>query len=496
MELSADSLQILMVTSEAVPFAKTGGLADVVSALSLELSRNGHDVRLVMPRYYSISRDGMDKRPEPLGVPMTIREEWAAVYETTLPDSEVPVYFLDHEGFYGREGIYGPRPDKEYSDNVRRFAFLCRGVFQLCRMLSWVPHILHGHDWVAGLVPYYQKKYELQSEFSNTASVLTIHNLGYQGIFPLEDVKYIQDETDWLSMSTFEFSGALNLLKTGIICGDEITTVSPTYAREIQTPGFGHGLNGLLNYRKEDLTGILNGIDYTTWNPADDPYIKPHNFSVENRKNKAKLKRVLQKEAGLTVDTGLPLVGMVTRLAEQKGIAALCGPGHGSLADILENLQVQIVILGNGEAWCEDELKRLDVRFSNLKAWIGYDERLSHLIEAESDFFLMPSLYEPCGLNQLYSLAYGTLPIVRRTGGLADTVENYNQATGSGTGFVFDDLNPSVLYNVMKWVLETWYNRKHHIHRMIRTGMKLRFSWSRAAEEYQAVYTKALKKKE
>ncbi len=341
--------KILMVTSETTPFAKTGGLAEVVSELAIHLSKLGADVRILMPRYYHIDREALRKKDEALGIWLKDSEKWTAVYEGALPNSKVPVYFLDHEQYYGRQGIYGPRPDEEFKDNAARFSLLSRGVFQLCRMLHWIPDIIHCHDWTAAPACYYLRKEEQHREFSSTRSVLTIHNLGYQGIFSLNDVSCLQQETDWLALSALEFAGSLNFLKAGIMSADQITTVSPTYADEIKRPEHGFGLDGLLSYRHEDLSGILNGIDYTVWNPAVDPYIAPHHYSIKNIRNKSIIKKKLQKEMKLPVNTKVPLVGMVSRMAEQKGFRELCGPGHGSLYSICRNMDVQFAILGTGD---------------------------------------------------------------------------------------------------------------------------------------------------
>ncbi len=489
MNQDAPMKKILMVTSETVPFAKTGGLADVVTALSMELKRMGHDVRIIMPRYYHIDRSGLKKHYDPLGVWLGHGEEWTAVYEGALPDSDVPVYFIEHERFFGRDGIYGYRSDEGFKDNAARYALLSRGALQLCRMLHWTPDVLHCHDWPAAAACYLlRREKQYGSSFSGTRSVLTIHNIGYQGVFALGDAIYIQSEMDMLSLSTLEFSGALNFLKAGIMTADKITTVSPTYAREIRRPEYSYGMDGLLNYRAGDLVGILNGIDYNEWNPERDKYISPHNYSMENIRPKLQIKKKLQKMMGLKADSKVPLVGIVTRLVEQKGIRELCEPGRGSLYSICRDMNVQFVILGSGEKWCEAELCSLAERLPNLAVRIGYDNALAHTIEAGSDFFLMPSRYEPCGLNQLYSLSYGTLPIVRNTGGLADTVENYDSRSHRGTGFVFDDLNPEVLYNVMKWVVETWEERRQDIRKMRKTAMSQRFSWQRSARQYLDLY--------
>lgn len=420
-----------MVTSETVPFAKTGGLADVVTALSVQLKKMGHDVRVLMPRYYHIDRSVLKKHDDALGIWLGWGEEWTAVYEGALPGSDVPVYFLDHERFFGRDGIYGHRPDEGFKDNAARFALLSRGAFQLCRMLHWTPDVLHCHDWPSAPACYLLKKEEQERGFSDTKSILTIHNIGYQGIFPLKDALFLQPETDMMNLSTLEFSGALNFLKAGITTADKITTVSPTYAEEIKRPDFGFNMDGLLNYRSHDLSGILNGIDYDDWNPETDKYLTPDNYSAEKISGKAAVKKKLQKRMGLKVNQKTPLVGIVSRLVDQKGIRELFEPGSGAVYSVCRDMDVQFAILGSGDVWCEIELSELSEKLPNLSVNIGYDNALAHMIEAGSDFFLMPSRYEPCGLNQIYSLVYGTLPIVRRTGGLADTVENYDADNNS-----------------------------------------------------------------
>ena len=477
-----------MVTSETVPYAKTGGLADVVTALSVHLKKMGHDVRILMPRYYHIDRGSLKKNDAALGIWLGKGEEWTAVYEGFLPDTDVPVYFLDHERFFGRDGIYGHKADEGFIDNAARYALLSRGAFQLCRMLHWTPDILHCHDWPAAPACYLLKKEEQHRGFSNTKSILTIHNIGYQGIFSLADAVYLQPETDMLNLSTLEFSGALNFLKSGIITADKITTVSLTYAEEIKRPEYGFGMEGLLNYRHHDLHGILNGIDYEDWNPATDKFIYPNNFTVDSIKPKTAVKKELQEMMGLKVKQSIPLVGIVTRLVDQKGIRELFEPGYGAMYSICINMNVQFAVLGSGDSWCETELLSLAERLPNLAVKIGYDNRLAHMIEAGSDFFLMPSRYEPCGLNQIYSLSYGTLPIVRKTGGLADTVENYDRENNRGTGFVIEDLRPDVLYKVMQWVVDTWENHRDDIRKMRKRAMKEQFTWDKSAEEYLKLY--------
>ena len=476
-----------MVTSEAVPFAKSGGLADMVSALSAELKEQGEDVRIVMPRYYNIPKEGLDDLG-PLGVPMGYGEEWCQVLQTTLPGTSVPVYMLDHEQFYGRNGIYGPTAGSSFEDNAHRFAFLSVASFQLCRKLGWIPDVFHCHDWVSGPVPLLLKARERWDEFAKSSSLFTIHNLGYQGVFDQSQAGLFPMDPHAVYHNNGLHDGGLNFLKMGIENAEILSTVSPGYAEEIKTPDFGHGLDSSLRYRQDDLFGILNGMDYGEWNPEEDSFLAPHNYSVGSLDAKADLKRQIQAEAGLEVDASIPLVGMVSRLADQKGFGDLCGPAHGQLFSILQDMQVQFVIVGTGEEWCEQELRNLDASLGNLKTYITYSNKLAHQVEGASDFFLMPSKYEPCGLNQLYSLRYGTLPIVRRTGGLADTVEQYNESNGEGTGFVFDNLDPMSIYYAVGWAVSTWYDRPEHIAKMRQEAMTRRYSWEKSAYRYRELY--------
>jgi starch synthase len=488
----ADSeLKILMVASELVPFAKTGGLADMVGALARELRGLGHDVRVVMPRYYSVEIGRLQRIGGPLGVPVGGGEEWCAVYASRIPDSDVTVYFLDHEVLYGRDGVYGTRMEPSFRDNLRRFTVLSRGALQLAKALDFVPDVIHAHDWPAALSSVYLNTFERGGPFAAAGSVLTIHNLGYQGEFPKTEFPYTGLGWENFHGAGFEFFDSVNLLQAGIKNADLLTTVSPTYAREIQTPQLGHRLDGLLRYRGGDLFGVLNGMDYDTWNPETDPLIVA-NYSHRGHRGKARNKAALQEELGLKVDPERPLYGMVSRLVEQKGVRELCAPAQGSLAAMLNDLDLQLAILGTGESWCENELSRLSSSHANLAVRLEFDNRLAHQIEAGCDFFLMPSRYEPCGLNQMYSLRYGTLPIVHRTGGLADTVENYDEETGEGTGFVFDLLTPSAIYNTVGWSLWAWHNRPEHIRAMRKRAMKLRFSWEESARRYVELYRMAV----
>jgi len=488
-----------MASSEAVPFAKTGGLADMVSSLSLALARQGHEVRLVIPRYYGINKAELDLEAleGPMGVPMGGGEEWGEVYWASLPGSPkkspIRVYFIDHEKFFGRDGIYGIPSEPDFMDNPKRFTFFCRGIFQLCKKLDWYPDVLHAHDWPGALVPVFLKYGERREEFSQTISVLTIHNLGYQGIYGRDNFYSTGLGWDTFYSAGFEDWNMINLLKAGICSADVINTVSPNYAEETKTPAYGFRLDGILRARAANYRGILNGIDTEIWNPEKDPYI-PEPYSRKNMAGKAKAKELLQQEFGLPPSPSTPVVGIISRLASQKGVGELFGPAYGSAYPICRDMNLQFVVLGSGDTWCENEIQSLAGKLSNLKAKIGYDERTSHLIEAGSDFFIMPSRYEPSGLNQMYSLAYGTIPIVRNTGGLTDTVENFNQDTGSGTGFMFDDLTPQAIYNTVGWAIWAYYNRRPQIEAMRLRGMAKDFSWDKSAKEYIALYEETIKK--
>ncbi len=488
-------MKIMMVTSEAVPFAKTGGLADVVSALSHTLNKLGHEVKIVMPRYYKINRHELTPVPGALGVHIGHHEYWTGVFETTLPDSDVPVYLIDHEESFGREGVYGSPFEPDFHDNPKRFSLLCHAAFQLCRKQHWIPDIMHAHDWPAALIPVLLKWGSGYTEFNKTAGILTLHNIGYQGIY--NKAMYVDTGLDWQHFydAGFEDWDRINFLKAGITSADMLTTVSPTYAQEIQQLPQGFRMDGLLRFRSGDLTGILNGVDTNIWNPKTDNLIAEPYTARTVAKKKAKNKKALQQRMGLEENPDIPIFGMITRLTDQKGIAELFGPAYGSAFRICAEKPLQMVVLGSGDRWCEDELLSLAHRLPNLSVHIGYDEQLSHLIEAGSDFFLMPSRYEPCGLNQMYSLLYGTLPVVRSTGGLADTVENYCEETGEGTGFVLHDLTPDSIYDTIEWAVKTWFDHPDHIASMRVRGMKQDFSWDTSAKQYLKVYKKALKGK-
>ena len=486
-------MKILMVSSEAVPFAKTGGLADAVSALSKSLAAKKHDARILIPRYYHIDRNTLSLFKAGLAVDMGGYEIHADIYTANLEGSaKVPVYFIDYEPLYGRDGIYGAGAEGDYGDNPLRFSLLARAAFALSRALNWIPDIMHSHDWSGALVPVLLKNGMGGQEFKKTASVFTIHNMGYQGSYPIEDFGMLGMGYGDICEAGLEYFGRLNFLKGAVSSADIITTVSPTYAREIQTAAGGFGLDGLMRDRSTALVGIVNGADTNDWNPVSDKRI-PACFSVDDMSGKKICRRALQKHFGLPEDESPSIIAMVTRLVQQKGIAEVFAPMYGSLYRICTELPVQFVVLGSGEAWCENEIRELERKLPNFKSFIGYNENLSHLMEAGADLFLMPSHYEPCGLNQIYSELYGTLPIVRRTGGLADTVENFDGKNG-GTGFVFDYISPDAVFDAVKQAVSVFTDNKSAFSKMQRTAMQQTFSWDKSADAYLETYKRALEK--
>lgn len=483
-------MKILMVASEAVPFAKTGGLADVAGVLPKVLTEMGHDVRLVMPRYYAISRSELKPLDLTLGVPMgIIGEQWAGVYEGRLPDSEVPVYFFEHEGYYGRSGLYNEEDGAGFLDNDNRFVFLSRAALQVCKALHFQPDVVHCNDWHTAVIPLLLNTvYRHDPVLWQTASVLTIHNMEYQGEFFSGLMDVLGVGWEHFNPLGLECNGRVNLLKGGIYHATQWNAVSPKYAREIQTPQFGHGLEGVAIDRSRDLRGILNGIDYTEWNPGVDRHIAA-TYTADDKSGKAVCKAALQREMGLPVRDDVPLVGIISRLVHQKGVDLLAR----AMPQILD-LDLQFVLLGSGEPEHHEFFSRLSsVRHDKFAAHIGYNNPLAHRIEAGSDLYIMPSRFEPCGLNQLYSLSYGTLPIVHAVGGLDDTVENYDQVTGEGTGFKFWDLHPRAIFDTIGWAVHAWYERKEQFAGLVDRAMRQRFSWEDSASQYVEMYGKAVR---
>ena len=481
-------MRILFAASECSPFAKAGGLGDVVGALPKALHALGHDVRVVLPRYQFIATWNKERHLKPLGVPFGTGEAWCGVLEDRLPGSEVPVYFIEHDALF-----YGSKPYQGYGGTVQsmaRFALLSRASLTLCRFLEWAPDIVHVHDWPTAWIPMLLNTVENGPPFDRTATVMSIHNMAYQPRFPAEGMKLLHLPPSVFVPDGLEDHGMLNPFKGGLYHSTMVSTVSPNYAKEIRTPAFGAGLHDVMNFRGADLVGILNGIDESVWNPATDPYIDAH-FSADDLSGKAACKAGLQEELGLKVRPDVPLIGAVSRLNHQKGYDVLIRALDGILS-----LDTQVVILGSGDPGMEDELRhRSHFGFGRFFAWIGYNERLAHRIEAASDLFMMPSRFEPCGLNQMYSQRYGTLPIVRATGGLADTVEQCDSATQTGTGFKFDDLYEAAVYNTVQWAVSVYRNQPDFFRTMQKRAMAKSMGWDTAAAQYASLYEWALARK-
>jgi len=482
-------LKILFIASEVAPFAKSGGLADVASALPQALKKMGHDVRVVMPRYYIVDKSNLTPLIGEIGVPMgSMGEAWAGVFEGRLGD--VPIYFIEHEHFFGRRGLYGDG-GFSFTDNDNRFIFFTRASMQLAKKLHFKPDILHANDWHTAVAPLFlNTHYKYDEAYENCASVFTIHNMQHQGQF----YKGVMDVLDvgWhhFNHHDLEEHDGVNLLKSAIVHADAVTTVSNKYAQEIKTPEFGWGLQNTTLNHSNKLYGILNGVDYNEWSPAVDGLIAS-NYDVKNMKGKAVCKKDLQKEFGLKQTNKVPIIGLVGRLVEQKGIDLIAS----SIFELLK-LDIQIVLLGTGEYWAEHFFSDISAKYPDKFAcYIGYRNDLAHKIEAGSDFFLMPSNFEPCGLNQIYSLRYGTLPIVRATGGLDDTIENYDDYSGNGTGFKFYDATSMALINTVGWAVDTWYNNQKAMKKLVENAMSKHFSWEDAAASYTDIYELALAKR-
>ncbi|MDR0678666.1 MAG: glycogen synthase GlgA [Puniceicoccales bacterium] len=477
-----------MVTAEFSPYVKTGGLADAVSALSRELRRSGDDVRVLLPFHGSIQecwRRDMRPLPSPFSVHLG-GEHWGRIHELVEADG-LRVYFLEHHQFFDR---WRPYDDgyRGYEDNPQRFAFLCRAAVDLADFLDWTPDVFHCHDWMAALVPVYLETVARRGRLCSTASLLTIHNIAHQGYADRSLLSWA-GLPDWLyCQDKLEACGGVNVLKGGLYFANKLTTVSPTYAQEIRGAEFGCGLQDVLQFRGGDLIGVLNGIDCELWNPATDSHIAAH-YDSKCWDGKWICKDELRRSCGLEIRPSVPLFGVVARLHWQKGLDILAD----ALPWILNDMNLQFILLGAGDGQLEEHFRALARAFpGRVAVHIGYDETFAHRIVAGCDFFFMPSRFEPCGLSQLYSLRYGTLPIVRSTGGLRDTVRHYDERTGEGTGFFFNDLTPSALHGTAGWACHSYHNRPDHINAMIRQAMDLNFSWKASAGRYRDCYRWAL----
>lgn len=485
-------LKIAMIASECVPYSKTGGLADVVGALPVALHKMGHEVIVILPKYSFIDyiRYGLQPFLSSLGVWMGNVEEWCSVHK--VENDGVPVYFIESNKYFDRWGLYHDADFNDYQDNPRRFGFLTRAGLQLCRDMGFSPDIVHVHDWQTALAPAYLKIWHWNDPLlSRAASVLTLHNIAYQGVYHASHFDYLGLQRNNFSPDKFEDHGQINILKGGIYYADMVNTVSPSFARETCTPEGGHGLAPFLNNKGENYVGILNGADYNWWNPGTDELI-PVQYSAQDLAGKRQCKHELQQRFLLDVNPNIPVIGIVSRLVDQKGLGLLAQVIEG----IVNNMLVQFVILGAGDKGLEYYFGPLPGRYTGkIGSYIGYNEELSHWIEAGADFFLMPSLYEPCGLNQIYSLKYGTLPIVRATGGLDDTVQQYDERTGAGTGFKFWEPSAHSLYYAVGWAVSTYFDRQDHIEQMIRVAMAQDFSWEHSARQYETLYARAIENK-
>jgi len=488
-------LRILIVSSEVVPFAKTGGLADVCGALPKALDELGHDVRILMPLYreVKISEHRIRRAAALQDIAIRLGEEETRIGFRTgkLPESEVKVYFVDQPALYGRKGLYvDPELGKDYPDNDRRFALLSRAALVLCEKLDWTPDIIHCHDWQAALVSLMIRDREYGPRFASTQTVLTVHNLGFQGNFPPQTLELLRAYQHlFYPMGPLEYHGKLSYLKAGVVFATKLNAVSPTYAREIQgSEEFGCGFEGILRERSTDLVGILNGIDVNIWNPEADTNIAM-NYGRETLSRKAENKKALCKRVGIPFRENIPLLGTISRLTDQKGFDLFA-----EIRDELLALPLQFILLGTGDEKYETlfrEMARLNPQ--KFHVVVGFDNKLAHQIEAGVDCFLMPSRYEPCGLNQMMSMRYGTVPLVRATGGLADTVIDIDAEPERGNGFTFDQYDVTLFLATIQRALKA-YADKPRWRAMQQRGMSQDFSWRASAQKYVELYEQALQR--
>ena len=481
----SDRVRVCLCASEAVPFAKTGGLADVAGALSRALAHAGCDVRLVLPAYQAVDRGRFGFRAigdavVPLG-PEHVRVQF---FETQLPGTAVPVDLIASSPHFDRPGLYG-EAGQDYPDNLERFTVFCRGILALLRHLGWPPQVLHCNDWQTALLPVWLKTEPRDGTLGDSGTLFTVHNLAYQGLFPKERLAAAGLSANLFTPRGLEFFGKINLLKGGLVFADLLSTVSEQYAREIQTEEFGCGLQGLLRERSGALVGILNGVDYSEWDPSTDRLI-PATYGPGNLAGKAVCKAELQRALGLAPEPKAPLIGMITRLADQKGLDLV-----SAIIETVLEMGAQFALLGTGDPAYHKRFGEIGARQrGRASVTLGFDETLAHRIEAGADIFLMPSRYEPSGLNQLYSLRYGTIPIVRRTGGLADTIVDATPEAverGTANGFVFERYAPDALLGAVTRALTAFRNPEGW-GRLQEVGMRQDFSWGRSADRYIAAY--------
>jgi starch synthase len=503
--MSARPHRVLFVASEVVGFAKTGGLADVIGALPRALARRGHQTAVVMPLYAAVRRGRHPVEPTDVHfhIPLGPRSLPGRLWRGALPDSDVPIYFVEQADLFERDdpaagrGLYNfTRTDghrQDYADNAERFIFFTRAVLEALPGLAFWPEVLHCNDWQTGLLPAYLRElYGRQSRlnaqrYASLRTLLTIHNIAYQGIFPAETMAFTGLQQRLFNHRQLEYYGQFNFLKAGCVFADALSTVSPRYAEEIQTMVFGYGLEGVLSERKAVLSGIVNGVDYADWDPAHDKHL-PVNYDAETvfaRKPACKL--ALQGRFGLPQRPEVPLLGMVARLVEQKGVELVIRSAHELLSH-----DVQMVVLGEGDPAYHRHLSEIRDNYrQKVGLLIGFDEALAHLVEAGLDFFLMPSQFEPSGLNQLYSLRYGAVPVVRAVGGLYDTIADATPEAieaGTATGFRFGPYTPTAFQQAVHRALACYHYRPEVWRQIVRTGMRQDWSWNRSAGEYEQLY--------
>ena len=478
-------MKVLFAAAECAPFYKTGGLGDVAGALPKELKKQGIDIRVVLPFYTSLPQQYKDQLEDVCQFEVKVgwRNQFCGIKR--LVNAGVTYYFVDNQYYFDRPGIYG------FDDDGERFAFFSQAIIEMLEKIDFIPDVLHVNDYHTAMVPVLLKdKYSWIEKYQSIKTILTIHNLQFQGIYDqivlsdLFDIGY-----NSFHMNGLEFYGNVNFLKGGIYYADLVTTVSPSYADEIQTEEFGMGLDGVLRDNNHKIVGILNGIDYEVFNPEEDEHVAEH-FSVEDPSGKAVNKKVLQEKVGLPVKKDIPVMAMVSRLTEQKGVHLLM-----EKMDELMQREVQIIILGTGESHLEDACKHYNwVYPEKFKAIIDFDVELAQLIYAGSDLFIMPSAFEPCGLSQLNSLRYGTLPIVHETGGLKDTVEAYNAFTGEGTGFSFSGYSSQIMLETIDRSLQVYFDYPDQWAKLVQQAMKKDFSWEKSSQLYQESYKRVMDK--
>jgi starch synthase len=474
-------MNIIFAASEGVPFSKTGGLADVVGALPRALAALGHQVGVYLPRYRQTKLSEPTTVVRSVTIPFDDQYRFASVVSGGSQNG-VRFYFVEYPPYFDRDALYGT-PAGDYPDNAERFALFSRTVLEASKILG-VPHIFHCHDWQSALIPVLLRTvYAEDPAFQDAGTVFTIHNMGYQGLFPPDTLPLLMLPWDLFTMSKMEFFGQVNFLKGALTYSDFITTVSRKYSQEIQTAEYGFGLEGVLRDRASTVTGILNGVDYDEWSPQTDKFIAAK-YSPLDLSGKSKCKQDLLAAFGIpTADLKLPVIGIVSRFAAQKGFDLIA-----QIADRLAREEMIVVVLGTGDKPYEELFQRLNKQFpSKIAVKVAYDNAIAHKIEAGADMFLMPSRYEPCGLNQIYSLKYGTVPIVRATGGLDDTIEPWDARTGKGTGFKFSEYNGESLLLTIKQAL-TAYRDQTSWQALMRNGMNKDFSWNASAREYGKIY--------